>query len=204
MPGSRTFSRCLVLLLVGWGAPGALCAQGAGSPALDARIRVRWNDGEQHHAVVGRWIVAGSDSVWIRQGGQVRSFPLDQVVGLDRATGRRTSLRRTVLWAGIGALSGGLALGIIAAAAYRDCVPSPDDWLGLDCMFEFPSASAQGAVGGILGAGAGAFLGMAMAYIVGSTRWAPVTLGGAGGPTSVRPVVNVAGRSVGVGLRLPF
>ena len=199
MPGPRTISRRLVLLLMGWAVPGALGAQGLSAPTLDTKVRVRWDDGERHLAVVGRWIVAGSDSLWIRQGGQVRSFPVDQVVGLDRATGRRTAL-----WAGAGALSGGLVLGIVAAATYRECVPSPDDWLGLDCMFAFSSASAQGVAGGIVGALAGGALGLVMATIVGPTRWAPATLGSAGPPRPIRPVVSVGSRSVGVGLRLPL
>jgi hypothetical protein len=199
MPGPRPIYRRLMLLLLGWVAPGALGAQGMSSPTLDTKVRVRWDDGERQHAVVGRWIVAGSDSLWIRHGGLVRSFPVDQVVRLERAAGKRTAL-----WAGAGALSGGLVLGFVAAAAYRECVRSPDDWLGLDCMFEFPSASAQGVMGGIVGAVAGGVLGMVMATIVGPTRWAPATLGGAGSPRTMLPVVSVGSRSVGVGLRLPL
>ena len=116
------------------------------------------------------------DSLEILKGDATMALALSSIRRLDISMGQK---RRTGRGAWIGALTGGLLVGLIAMASDTECT-SDDDW----CIDFFSPGEAFGG-GFLVGALGGTLVGVAVGSVIKTDRWKQVPL-----DTAFDPVVQ--------------
>lgn len=120
-------------------------------------------------------------------------IPLAAIKRVDISVGKKTNEGKG---AAIGAISGGLAFGLLSMASDPSCGPE-DDW----CI-DFFSSGQSFAIGFGMGAAGGAFIGLIAGGLTKSDRWKRIPLDIAIRPVSLRMVPS--NNQVGLNLRWSF
>ena len=159
--------------------PGHAQEPAGATPVAGSLVRVA-TTAPDRPPVVGRLVSITRDSIAFQ-----RVFPLmaaselarmdttvialHDVTGLEMRAGTRQHKLRGAM---IGALSGGVALSVVAAASYKPC----ESTVPLGCLSTFDSRGAVAYFGAIDGAVIGAVVGTIVGAIVASDIWVPASI----------------------------
>lgn len=175
--------------------PATLSAQNPDA-AQGETVRIQWQEGARRTTTVGAWVGVQHDSLQVLRDGLTVSVNKGSVLGLDHAIGKRSAAGRGAV---IGALAGGLTVGILAAASYQKCQPTGF----FSCSFDI-GAGGHVLIGFVVGAALGAGIGAIVGGISGRTKWAPINIPSAPPASGPQLVIVRSGAARGVGVRFAF